>query len=186
MSGPCNTNLARRIAGECRATGRKHATFAVAILGTFLATTTMAHAQADLRKQAMAAPPMTVNQLLAAYGGKTWQWKSGGGYYQNKERRYLAATESGSYAQGRWYLTEPGKICMRATWRGNYRPVEKSECFSHRIDDKGQIFQRKEPDGKWYVFRVNPPSKTDGFSKLVPGNLIAKQFAANQKRFPAK
>lgn len=45
-------------------------------------------------------------------------------------------------------------------------------CFEHRIGD-GSIYQRREPDGTWYVFRHDPMQDGDEAQKLVSADLVS-------------
>lgn len=63
-------------------------------------------------------------------------------------------------------------MCMRATWTNNEGAARASTCFGHRkIGDT--IYQRRQPDGNWYVFRHASIKTDDEFRKLVPADTVS-------------
>lgn len=119
--------------------------------------------------------PLTTDELHDIYAGRTWQWKDGAGYFDPAGRRFTAFVKGsgdGSYAEGRWFLTNPGRFCFRATWFTADGSAEAVTCFEHRTDGRA-ISQRRLPGGDWYVFSHLPPRRGDEILKLKPGNRLS-------------
>ena len=147
---------------------------------------------------AAAAPAHTVEagtkslssgEVYQLYANRSWIWKEGAGYFAAKKRTFTAWSREGdkpSYAQGRWFITEPGKLCFRADWHAADGSAPATTCFSHS-EKKGLIYQRREPDGEWYVFKHARARTSDEFAKLRRGdhvgtrmNRIAAQLGQRQ------
>jgi hypothetical protein len=129
------------------------------------------------------AQPLTAPDLLRIYGGNSWIWGDGAGYFARSPREFFAYVgegESGSIAKGSWTITDSGRLCMIAQWDSMGSSVDDRTCFAHR--QAGQtIYQRKEPDGEWYVMRATPPAETDEFNKIEEGNAVAAAFEEIEK-----
>jgi hypothetical protein len=122
---------------------------------------------------------MTPAELLQLYQNRSWQWESGAGYMQEEGRRFTAWVDDANgptWAEGRWVLTDAGRMCMRAVWYSSSAAVPAETCFSHRIDGT-TIYQKSEPAGQWYVFRSAAPKATDEASKLVRQDLVSERLA---------
>jgi hypothetical protein len=130
------------------------------------------------RPVANSSTPLTHAEIYRLYGQKSWLWKDGAGYFSVRERRFTAwSSENGSlsYGVGRWFITGPGKLCFRADWRATNGSAPATTCFSHR-KVRGVIYQKREPNGEWYVFRNQPAQKGDEFSKLRRGNYVGAKL----------
>lgn len=130
----------------------------------------------DPRIQAMflAASPMSGDQLFAVFNNQTWQWETGGGFFAARQRAFIAWSSEGgkpSYGEGRWFTTGAGKFCFRAKWTSLDGAANAVTCFSHRINGN-TIFQKREPDGEWYVFKHAKRTKGDEYMKLKKGNYV--------------
>jgi hypothetical protein len=141
-------------------------------------------AQPKTSGAAQSAAPLTTDELVKLYHGRSWLWKDGAGYFSAKQRRFTAwSRESGSpsYADGRWFVTNPGKLCFKAKWHAREGAASALTCFSHR--KKGRVvFQKREPDGEWYVFKTTPARTRDEYGKIRPGNYVS----ARLKRIEAR
>ena len=129
--------------------------------------------------KAAAASPLSAQALEALYSGKTWKWKDGGGYFSADRHRFIAWSQKGrawSYGQGHWYATNRGKLCLRAYWVSKAGDGGNITCFIHRQKD-GVIYQKRSLGGDWYVFRNDPPRRTDEAAKLLRGDRISKGLA---------
>lgn len=129
--------------------------------------------------KAASASPLSAQALEALYSGRTWKWKDGGGYFSADRHRFIAWSQKGrvwSYAQGRWYATDSGKLCLQAYWVSKTGSSSDTTCFLHREQD-GVIYQKRSLGGSWYVFRNNPPRPTDEAAKLLRGDRISKGLA---------
>lgn len=115
------------------------------------------------------AVPMTAPELLLLYGDRTWQWGVGGGYFDGETRAFegrSGGAEGESTARGRWRITDDGQMCIEAEWvtsTGSYPDVT---CFEHVLAD-GDIYQRKMPEGDWYVFKHANTEPDDEYNKLI-------------------
>ncbi|MFS8055371.1 DUF995 domain-containing protein [Rhizobium sp. BR 317] len=115
--------------------------------------------------------PLTAEDVFQLYYNRTWIWKDGAGYFAAKGRDFKAwsGEGTGSYGVGRWFVTDPGKLCFRATWYAKTGNALAVTCFSHR--KRGNtIFQKREPNGDWYAFKTSPASADDEYSKVRPGD----------------
>jgi hypothetical protein len=124
------------------------------------------------------AKPMSSAELYRLYNQNSWMWKAGAGYFSTKARRFTAwSLEDGvpSFGIGRWFITEPGKLCFNADWHKRTGTATAITCFSHR-EKGGLIYQRREPDGQWYVFKSAQAQATDGFAKLRHGDYVKSQL----------
>lgn len=151
---------------------------------TFLPTTVVS--AGDLIKQApeqvLEARPLTTDELYGIFANRTWIWEDGAGYFEVAARRFTAFTKSGrsgSYAEGRWFLTDPGRACFRATWFAADGKAKAVTCFEHKTDGR-TISQRRLPDGEWYVFSHLPPQRGDEILKLKAGNHVAATYKRNK------
>lgn len=121
------------------------------------------------------ARPLNSEELYRLYNSRSWLWKAGAGHFSVKERRFSAWSNenaSPSYGIGRWFITDPGKLCFRAVWRAETGAARALTCFGHREKD-GVIYQRREPNGQWYVFRSAPLRSGDEAAKLRYGDYVA-------------
>ena len=128
------------------------------------------------------ARPLTTEELYRLYHGRSWIWRDGAGYFQVSKRQFHAFSGRGrgiGYGEGLWFLTDGGRLCFRAEWNGRDGKSKALTCFAHYTDGK-KIYQRKMPDGDWYVFRNSPQRRSDEASKLRPGD-YAKHGVARAK-----
>ncbi|KAB2731537.1 DUF995 domain-containing protein [Brucella intermedia] len=138
---------------------------------------------------AAAASPMKGHALEKLYAGRTWKWKTGGGFFSSKKARgwFLSGEQkqfsawSGkgaatTHATGYWYVTDGGKLCLRALWSSQGDSSGAVTCFLHR-EKNGVIYQKPALGGKWYVFAHNPVRKDDEIRKLVKGDRVGAEVA---------
>lgn len=136
---------------------------------------------------AESATPLTTDELFRLYANQSWLWKDGAGYFPSKQRGFVAATgrgSKGSYGAGTWFLTPPGKLCFRATWYAKSGSAPALTCFSHRKKD-GVVYQKREPDGEWYVFKNAPTRAGDEYRKLRPGDYVTTKLNKIKAKLPA-
>ena len=120
---------------------------------------------------------MDPSELIALYSDKTWMWERGGGYMApgGDFTGYVAGQnrDESTYATGKWWTTDQGVMCFRATWHVRSSGKLDEKCFGHRTDGD-VIFQRVEPNGFWYVFRTQmAPHPKDEFAKLRSGDRVS-------------
>jgi UDPglucose 6-dehydrogenase len=70
---------------------------------------------------------------------------------------------------------ENGRLCFAGVWEASSGLQFNRSCFRHMIKD-GNIYQKRLPDGEWYIFRHDPPKEGD--QKLIAGDEIEKKKAA--------
>ncbi len=136
----------------------------------------------DIKMAAEAARPLSYAELHALYDNKSWIWKDGAGFFGVSKRAFTSWTGAGkdrSYGEGRWFLPGDGKLCFRATWFAKDGNAAATTCFEHRTDGRN-IYQRRLPDGEWYVFRHQPPRADDEARKLKPGDYVKKRYLTNK------
>lgn len=123
------------------------------------------------------ARAMSALELYKLYRDKSWRWENGAGMMTDANRRFSAWSngEMGkTWAEGRWVITETGLMCLKATWHTDKGAFPAKTCFSHRVAS-GAIYQKREPNGGWYIFRHATPRKEDEASKLIAADLVSEQ-----------
>ncbi|ACM29076.1 DUF995 domain-containing protein [Agrobacterium rhizogenes] len=141
------------------------------------ASSNAAAAKVDV-KLPTSARPMTAGELYVLYRDKTWQWSDGAGRMQDADRRFFAWIDGAggqSWAEGRWTVTDTGRLCFVAAWHATNGKFPAKTCFVHQISN-GTIYQRHEPDGSWFVFRHAVAQKADEAEKLVADDLVSQRL----------
>jgi len=136
----------------------------------------------EIARAAMAGEPLGVREMHRIYGNRTWIWDDGAGFLDARTRTFVAWTGSGanaSYADGNWFMTETGNLCFRANWAAIDGDGMAATCFEHRTDGS-RIFQRRQPDGEWYVFANSPIQPDDEIRKLRPGDAVFSRYERNK------
>ncbi len=131
---------------------------------------------------------MTTDELYKLYRNRSWIWNDGAGHFRVSKREFTAFTKSGaagSYADGIWFLTDAGKLCFRAAWNAVDGSSKALTCFEHRTNG-GNIYQRRLPDGDWYVFSHRTPEAWDEIRKLKRGDHVRKNYLANKSYVDAR
>ncbi|MFS8048011.1 DUF995 domain-containing protein [Rhizobium sp. BR 314] len=126
------------------------------------------------------ARPMTAVELYTLYHDKSWRWPDGAGRMENIDRRFSAwvdGTGGQSWAEGRWAVTDNGRLCLDATWHAANGQFPAKTCFVHRILD-GTIYQKRETGGTWFVFRHPVTKQTDEATKLIADDLVSQRLEA--------
>lgn len=121
---------------------------------------------------------MTAVEIHKLYRDKNWRWESGAGQMKDEGRQFRAWAEDASgktWAEGRWVITNTGRMCFDATWHSQAGAFPAKTCFSHRIHD-GTIYQKRDPGGEWYVFRHAKPQAGDEASKLLAADLVSPRL----------
>ncbi|RAZ80022.1 DUF995 domain-containing protein [Mesorhizobium atlanticum] len=130
----------------------------------------------------------TAFELQLLYADRTWNWKNGAAYF-GMDRRLHAWTkgeDSPAVGEGRWLVTEKGKMCMELAWRSKtYSTKPQRTCYSHRVEN-GNIEQRKDPDGTWYDFKHAKDDPADEHQKFEAGNTKGAQFDETRKLIDSK
>jgi hypothetical protein len=149
---------------------------AAAVAGlAFLAPAASVQAESFPPKEARA---MTGLELYLLYRDRSWKWADGAGRMHADGRVFEAWADSGdkaTWARGRWIVTDSGFLCLKADWHTQTGVYPAKSCFRHKTDGR-RIFQRKEPSGKWYLFRSEVPAPEDEFAKLVAEDLVSAKL----------
>lgn len=123
---------------------------------------------------------MTAAELYILYRGKTWRWPDGAGRMQGTDRRFSAwvdGTGGQSWAEGRWVVTDTGRLCFNAIWHAANGQFPAKTCFLHRTYD-GAIYQKREAGGAWFMFRHPIAKETDEATKLIADDLVSQRLEA--------
>jgi hypothetical protein len=137
--------------------------------------------------EAAKARPLTGKELASMYEGRTWLWADGAAYFGAPSRAFIAWTSNGAkpaYAEGLWSVNDQGHLCSNATWHSRGGNGQPSICWETRSDER-TIYQRKLPDGKWYILSHLPALADDGIQKLQPGDHVSEGYQKN-KRYVAE
>ncbi len=148
-----------------------------AILGATVLGTAQSRAT-DTENLPANARVMTGVELYMLYRDRSWIWRDGAGHMQSDDRRFTAWAESDSgqlWAEGRWIVTDSGRLCLQADWHAPSVVYPNRTCFSHAVDG-GTIYQRRLPDGDWYVFKHAKPLPDDEFGKLSRADVVSSQI----------
>lgn len=122
--------------------------------------------------------PLSAAELYVLYGDKSWQWPDGAGRMESAHRRFTAWVDGAkgkSWAEGQWLITDAGRMCFSADWHSGQEVFPTRTCFLHRTSN-GTIFQKKESDGEWYVFRHADNREGDEADKLVSTDLVSERL----------
>jgi hypothetical protein len=138
----------------------------------------------QIARAAQTAAPLSNEALYQLYNSRSWHWKDGAGHFSVKQRRFTAWSGSGksaSFGVGTWFLTEPGKLCFKADWVAKDGKAGEITCFSHR-QKAGVVFQKREPDGEWYVFKHARARRGDEITKLRSGDIVSPRLGKIQQQ----
>jgi hypothetical protein len=133
--------------------------------------------------EAAKARYLTAKELTSMYAGQTWQWDNNGAAYFAPNRTLIAWANNGikaAYADGSWSASDQGRFCSNTTWHGRSGNAQSVTCWETRIDEK-TIYQRKLPDGKWYILAHFPARTDDGIQKLEPGDHVSGSYQRNKR-----
>lgn len=105
--------------------------------------------------------PLSAAELYDMYRGKTQAWPEGaGGWYFGTDRRLsaYASKPPGSYAVGKWYITESGKVCVVARWiwaKGSQgKGPNQKTCWAHQKVGS-QIWKLNPKTKAWYQWNAS-------------------------------
>ncbi|MFB9985097.1 DUF995 domain-containing protein [Mesorhizobium kowhaii] len=163
----------KRVLGNCIGTALA---CSIGVFAFQLPATAKTAAQvAELARQAEAVPDEGIYQM---YQNRSWLWgRNGAGYFAVQRRQFSAWTSDKGkpgYGDGTWFIPGGGKLCFRAKWHGAGGDADALTCFEHRQAGRA-IYQRKIPDGDWYVFRNSHRSLADEFLKIKYGDYVTVQ-----------
>jgi hypothetical protein len=113
--------------------------------------------------------PLTKKEIVDLYEGKSWLWEKGVGFFAAKGQfnAFSGDGKDRSTVAGNWEALDDGRLCFSGVWTAkNWRRFART-CFAHKIKD-GHIYQRRLPQGQWYIFRHEPSQEGD--QKIVAGD----------------
>lgn len=129
--------------------------------------------------------PVKLWDLRDIYGDKTWRWTRGGGRFEVKEHKFLGWSAEGgksTFGEGYWSVNNDGILCFKATWVAADGKGKARTCFEH-VRDRGTIYQRKLPDGKWYIFKHYRNKRSDEIRKITRRDTVTKNVERLKMRF---
>jgi len=138
--------------------------------------------QSDVALAAADSRALTGSEMRDIFENRTWQWENGAGYFDGQTRAFtswVGEGEAASFADGEWFLTDAGRMCFRATWYAADGSAAALTCFDHRGDGE-RIFQRRLPEGEWYLFAHAPLEEDDESLKLQSGDLVRENYERNK------
>lgn len=132
--------------------------------------------------------PLSAYEVYSLYRNKTWQWPTGGARFTAHDRKLVAFVDDKgkrSFAEGSWYVSDLGMMCMQARWTAADGSGPARTCFGHsKIGDT--IYQRRVPNGEWYVFKHAKPKPGDEYRKLVASDAITEKALRLKDQFQVK
>jgi hypothetical protein len=162
---------------------------ALAILLTLGASTASAAGNGSAVAQAaQSGRALTFQELYRLYRDHSWIWDDGAGHFRVSKREFTAWTgagSQGSYADGMWFFPDVGRLCFRAQWNAVAGSSRALTCFEHRTAN-GRIYQRRLPNGEWYVFANSPRQPGDEIRKLRRGDHVRPNYEANRRFIEAQ
>lgn len=155
-------------------------TSALAVLLTAGAALPLAHAQPAQVAVPPGAKPMTAYEVFTVFRNRTWLWgETGASFFDPEGRRFKAWSNAEGdtiYAEGRWILTDTGRLCLQGDWHTAEGVVPAMSCFSH-MRSGDSIFQKREPDGGWYVLTtLEADEEEERVEALVAGDLVSAKL----------
>jgi hypothetical protein len=75
----------------------------------------------------------------------------------------------------------PGKALLQAKWHAKSGAASALTRFSHRKKG-GAVFQKRERDGEWYVFKNTPARTRDEYGKVRRGNYVSARLKQIEAR----
>jgi hypothetical protein len=125
------------------------------------------------------AEPLSAVELYVLYRDKTWNWDGGAVHFFDEGRRFLAwvsGDKGDSYGEGRFTLTDSGRLCLRGEWTDAAGSEESVSCFLHK-KDSGTIYQQREGEGDWYIFSHASVQPEDEINRLVDADSVSDRVA---------
>ena len=112
------------------------------------------------------ARPAAAWRLLELYGDRTWHWEPGGVRFFAEDRQFLAYRDDESeraIGEGRFMLTNDGRMCLLGEWTGVTLPdaaryaASPRICFRHLENARG-LFRLRPGSADWdlVLSRTNP------------------------------
>ena len=131
---------------------------------------TVTAAQADSPDQ---QNPVTGQEVLQIYSGKTWIWAPGeGGAFWSSDGSFEAFWQD-SVGVGKWYATSSGNVCYEARWQtvAADRASSQRQCWRHVKDSAVAVWKLDPQTDDWYraEFEIS--------GSIIPGNGIEAEVA---------
>ena len=113
--------------------------------------------------------PVSGQQVIDIYAGKTWVWSEGGSHWGSGGQ--FTAIWKEAVGVGKWYATSKGSLCYEATWKkpGGEGGADIKRCWKHVTDSKGVLWKQDPETEDWYK-----PAKEIA-ERVKAGNKIASE-----------
>jgi hypothetical protein len=128
---------------------------------------------------------LTTSELQEMYGGRTWVWSNGGGYFDPSGRFSAAAgtnAASATIARGSWRAGSQGELCFQAVWSAQTGQNDQRTCFYHLLQGD-TVYQKKGPTGEWFAFKSSPARRGDEANKFRDGDQISGKISDLRSRY---
>jgi hypothetical protein len=122
------------------------------------------------------AQPVDPGEIAHLFQGKTWKWPDGAGFFGDprKFQAYTGEGRDGSFAAGRWLVTQRGTLCMQADWISLGSKKTVVDCFEHVQVGNAILEHKAGSAGNWYPLITTPPQPGDEARNLVAGDQVSK------------
>jgi uncharacterized protein DUF995 len=174
-------SVLRTIDKSTNSLGKIRLTFVLVCLMSVPASRS-ASAEDQIASDAAKGRPLTAKELNAIYQDKTLPWDNGAGYFATAKRVFTAwygNENKPTYAEGSWSVNDQGQLCYSALWHTVEGQGPAKTCYEHRSSDR-EIYARKLPEGKWYLFSHLPAQPEDEIEKLQPGDHASEGYQKNK------
>ncbi len=95
--------------------------------------------------------PVSGQEIISIYNGKTWVWSKGGSYWGGGGK-FEAIWENKAVGIGKWYATSKGSLCYEAVWKSEAGDggSEIKRCWKHVKDSDGVLWKQDPETKDWY------------------------------------
>jgi hypothetical protein len=134
------------------------------------------------------ARPAAAWRLLELYGDRSWHWQPGGVRFFAEDRRFLAYRDDESeqtIGEGRFMLTNDGRMCLLGEWKGVTLPdgerytASPRICFRHLENSRG-LFRLRPDSAEWDL--VSSRTDPDVDPSLVAGDTVSSRVERLRRR----
>jgi hypothetical protein len=117
------------------------------------------------------AKPTDPQFIIDSYAGKTSSWNSGGFAYWGADGTYRAINKRhDAVAEGKWYVTNRGKLCTESDWRGRedgeLKVTPYKACWKFLTDPEGVVWEEYRGSKDWYRHKPEKQQKGDTQRRL--------------------
>lgn len=143
----------------------------VALIATF------AFSQGAMSDSPNKKNPVSGQEIISIYNGKTWVWSKGGSYWGGGGK-FEAIWEDKAVGIGKWYATSKGSLCYEATWKSEAGDggAEIKRCWKHVKDSDGVLWKQDPETKDWY----KPAKEIE--ERVKSGNKIKSEVRKRRKK----